>query len=256
VKLACEADAETRTITELTMSSQTTDHLNEIAATYDSVTDFDGHLIRYNYRAMRPYLRGPAILELGCASGVMTRWLAREFPTLSVVDGSAKYIEEVKATVRSDVQFHHSLFQDFRCHTAFNDVVMTRALEHIPEPVELLERIRNWVAPDGRLHLVVPNALSLHRRLGVYMGMLSAPNAFSERDRLYGHCRVYDPDLLRQHLVEAGWKVELVTGCFLKPLSNAQMMQFTPELLDALFEVGRELPRYCSELYAVAARKA
>src|SRR5437762_7914964 len=44
----------------------------------------------------------------------------------------------------------------------------------------------------------------------------------------------------------------LFRSVFLKPLANAQMLQFAPELLHAFFEVGKELPRYCAELYAVA----
>ena len=89
--------------------------LEKIASTYDSTTDFDFHLIRYNYREMRPYLRGPSVLELGCASGVMTRLLSADFSHLHVVDGSAQYLKEVAATVPAAVVFHHALFEDFVC---------------------------------------------------------------------------------------------------------------------------------------------
>jgi 2-polyprenyl-3-methyl-5-hydroxy-6-metoxy-1,4-benzoquinol methylase len=230
----------------------TKDQLDRIAGDYDSTIDFDCHLIRYNYREMRAHLRGPAVLEMGCASGVMTRWLARDFPVVHVVDGSRRYIEEVSQTVGPHVCFHHALFEEFRCPRRFDDIVMARALEHLEDPVGLLARLRDWVGPEGRLHLVVPNAQSLHRRLGVYMGMLARPDDLSERDHKYGHRRVYDADLLRSHLTQAGWCVDQITGIFLKPLSNAQMTAFSPALLDALFEMGRELPRYGAELYAIA----
>ena len=226
--------------------------LERIATTYDSTTDFDYHLIRYNYREMKPYLRGPAVLELGCASGVMTRLLTPDFPTLHVVDGSAQYLKEVAATVPETVTFHHSLFEDFKTPRKFNDLVMARALEHLDDPVGVLRVMRGWAEPGGRVHVVVPNAQSLHRLIGVQMGMLEAPNAFSERDRMYGHRRVYDIDLLRTHLTQAGWRVLQIRGVFLKTLSNAQMLSFKPELLDAFYEVGKELPRHCAELYAVA----
>jgi trans-aconitate methyltransferase len=226
--------------------------LERIATTYDSTTDFDFHLIRYNYREMRPYLRGPAILELGCASGVMTRLLSEDFPCLHVVDGSAQYLKEVAATVSPSVVFHHALFEEFKCPRPFNDLVMARALEHLDDPVGLLRTMRNWVEPGGRIHAVVPNAQSLHRLIGVQMGLLPTPSAFSERDQKYGHRRVYDIDLLRMHLNQAGWRVEQIRGVFLKPLSNAQMLGFSPELINAFFEVGKELPRNCAELYAVA----
>src|SRR3954452_14142267 len=104
--------------------------LERIATTYDSTTDFDYHLIRYNYREMRAYLRGPTVLELGCASGVMTRLLSAVFPTLHVVDGSAQYLKEVAATVPTSVVFHHSLFEYFTPVRRFDDRVMARSLEH------------------------------------------------------------------------------------------------------------------------------
>ncbi len=129
---------------------------------------------------------------------------------------------------------------------------MARALEHLDDPVGQLRKMRGWTLPDGRLHIVVPNAQSLHRLIGVHMGFLPAPNAFSERDRKFGHRRVYDMDSLRSHLQQGGWRVETIRGVFLKPLANAQMTQFQPDLLQAFFEVGKELPRYCAELYAVA----
>src|SRR5262249_46091182 len=147
---------------------------------------------------------------------------------------------------------HHSLFEDFETPRLFDDLVMARALEHLDDPVGLLRIMRDWTTSEGRIHIVVPNAGSLHRLLGVHMRMLKAPNAFSDADRMYGHRRVYDMGLLRSHLTEAGWHVEHIRGCFLKPLSNAQMLSFSPELLAAFYEVGKELPRHCAELYAMA----
>jgi 2-polyprenyl-3-methyl-5-hydroxy-6-metoxy-1,4-benzoquinol methylase len=232
------------------------DRLDKIARTYDSKVDFDFHLIRWNYREIKPRMRGPAVLELGCASGVMTDWLSADFPILHVVDGSAQYIAEVSSRVRPGVVFHHSLFEGFQSPRRFDDIVMARALEHLEEPVAVLRKIHDWLEAGGHLHIVVPNAQSLHRRIGVYMGMLDRPDALSERDHKYGHRRVYDADLLRQHLSEAGWQTEQIIGVFLKPLSNAQMLEFQPDLLEALFEMGRELPHYCAELYAVARRGA
>src|ERR1051325_6870921 len=96
--------------------------LEKIAAT----VDFDYHLIQYNYREMRPYLRGPSVLELGCASGVMTRLLSADFAQLHVVDGSVQYLKEVAATVPASVAFHHALFEDFLCRGRFHDLVMAR----------------------------------------------------------------------------------------------------------------------------------
>ena len=226
--------------------------LERVATNYDSVNDFDYHLIRYTYRDMRPLIRGPAVLELGCSSGVMTRLLAPHFPSLHVVDGSQRYLGEVAATVPKSVTFHHSLFEDFVAPRRFDDLILASALEHLPEPIPVLKKLREWVEPGGRLHVVVPNAHSLHRLLGVQMGMLDHPAAFTDRDRMLDHRRVYDMDLLRRDLAVGGWRVEQMRGIFLKPLSNAQMQALSPAQIDAFFHVGRELPRHCAMIYALA----
>lgn len=226
--------------------------LEGVARQYDSVNDFDYHLIRFTYRDIRPYLRGPRVIELGCSSGVMTRLLCVDFPDLHVVDGSARYLQDVRPTVPATVSFHHSLFEDFRPPRKFDDLVLASALEHLPDPLALLPRLREWIEPGGRLHVVVPNAHSLHRLVGVHMGMLEHPAAFTERDRMLDHRRVYDADMLRHHLRSSGWSVEHLRGVFLKPLSNAQMQTFTPAQLEAFYKVGQEMPRSCAMLYALA----
>jgi hypothetical protein len=116
----------------------------------------------------------------------------------------------------------------------------------------MLSRIRHWLEPRDQLHLVVPNATSLHRRIGVAMGMLDRPNSLCERACKYGHNRIYDEKLLGEHLDLAGWSVERVKGVFLKPMSNAQTTAFAPKLLEAFFKVGQERSDYCAELYDVA----
>jgi len=226
--------------------------LENVAQQYDSANDFDAHLIRFTYRDLLPYLRGPGVLELGCSSGVMTRLLCRDFPDLHVVDGSARYLQEVAQTVPESVTFHHSLFEDFRPTRRFDDLVLASALEHLPDPIALLPRMREWVEPGGRLHVVVPNAQSLHRLVGVHMGMLDHPTSFTDRDRMLDHRRVYDADLLRSHLRQTGWSVEQLRGIFLKPLSNAQMQTFSEAQLEAFYKVGQEMPRSCAMLYALA----
>src|SRR3712207_8661366 len=49
--------------------------------------------------------------------------------------------------------------------TLFRSIVMVRVLEHLDDPVGILQKLERFLAPQGQLHLVVPNARSLHRRL-------------------------------------------------------------------------------------------
>jgi SAM-dependent methyltransferase len=223
--------------------------LDAIAAIYDASRDFDGVLTGFAWELVGPRLSRAATLEMGCSSGVMTELLARHVPKLEVVDGSRAYIEEVSARVPQSVLFHHSLFEDFTPTSRFDDIVMARALEHLEDPQAVLARARDWLLPGGQLHVMVPNAFSFHRLVGVAMGMLTEPHDLSERDRRFGHRRVYDSALLRSDIEASGFDVVEEAGNMLKFVSNDQMAAFPPALWRGLFEAGKGFPGYCAEIY-------
>lgn len=226
--------------------------LDAVARIYDSAKDFDHHLIRYNFRVLRTRIKGPRILEMGCANGVMTEMLSQLFPEVDVVDGSEIYLQDVMNRLgsRKNIRCFRSLFETFQPPHRYDSIIMARALEHLAKPVETLRVVAGWLEADGGLHIVVPNAHSLNRRIGVGMGLIPRCNSLNERDKRMGHRRVYDFETLREDLEGAGFSVNYLTGIFLKPLSNAQMVSWDERILDALFEIGKELPEYCAEIYA------
>jgi len=187
----------------------------------------------------------------------MTEIFAQYFENLVVVDGSEYYINTVRKSLsRKNVRYHVSLFEDFETDEKFETIILARILEHLENPIALLKKARNWLTKKGGMHIIVPNATSLHRRIGKAMGLLKELNDFSERDRQLGHKRVYDKKLLLEHVNKANLKVERLQGILLKPLSNAQMMSWPKELIDALFIVGSEMPpEHCNELYLKCSKK-
>jgi SAM-dependent methyltransferase len=80
-------------------------------------------------------------------------------------------------------------------------VRMSQVLEHVPDPVELLRRVREVMAPDGRLVVGVPNIRSLARRLtgGAWDGL-----------ELPRHLVHYDRDSLIWVLALGGFAVHSV----------------------------------------------
>src|SRR5260370_38265664 len=88
----------------------------------DDQLDFDKRLIGYPYRTIRPHLRGPNGLELGPAEGQMTPFLLRDFKRLTVVDGSARLLEQI-APAPNLIKIH-SLFEGFQPRERFNSIVM------------------------------------------------------------------------------------------------------------------------------------
>jgi trans-aconitate methyltransferase len=235
-------------------SSTTNARLDEIAAGYDPSDPsqhFDYHLKRLQTRAIGTWLRGRRVLELGCATGELTSLLAPLAVAYDVVEGSATNIELAQARVPA-ATFVLSMWEDFQPTERYSDLVMCNALEHVADPVGLLERVRDWLEPDGRVHVAVPNAFSLHRLVGVEMGLQPDPVSLTAGDEAQGHVRNYALDTLLADLRAGGFDVVHTEGLFLKVLSNRQMLDWDVELIHALDRVAKRLPEHAAELYAVA----
>lgn len=236
--------------------TQETERLDDVAGRYDPsnpAEEFDYYLKRLQVKAIRTWLRGDRVLEMGCATGELTSLLAGEVGDYHVVEGSARNIEVAESRVPA-VTYHHALFEDFAPETPYTDVLLVCALEHVDEPVDILRSSAEWLEPGGRMHIIVPNAESFHRHVGVAMGILEAVTDLSESDVRIGHRRVYDITSLLADVRDAGLVSAQWQGIFLKVISNRQMLGWDSALIDALDEVARRFPANASELYVIAER--
>jgi 2-polyprenyl-3-methyl-5-hydroxy-6-metoxy-1,4-benzoquinol methylase len=212
--------------------------------------DFDKRLIRFRYQTLQPYLSGPDGLELGPAEGMMTRLLLPYFARLTVVDGAKDLLDHIPDA--PNLIKVHSLFEHYEPERLFDTIVMEHILEHIDDPCSLLRRARNWLKPSGRILVGVPNGLSIHRLAAVKMGLLSEPCALNARDHALGHRRVYTTRTLRSDLEAAGLRVTAQGGVFFKPVSNQQIQeQWTEQMIQGFYELGKDFPERAAELYAV-----
>lgn len=228
--------------------------LDSIAEDYDPSSpagDFDYWFVRFAFETIARNIVDGATLELGCSTGLMTKLLYDVTCPLVVVDGSSSNIERTRQLVGASagVEYIHQLWEDFVPDRRYENIVLVRGLEHVREPVDLLSRSREWLTAGGRIHVIVPNARSLHRRIGVYMGLLRDVHELHEGDLRVGHYRVYDRELLFRELSEAGLTPRHWEGIMLKPLANAQMQEWPENLIRAFYQAGRELPDYCGEIY-------
>lgn len=230
--------------------------LEAVSEAYDpsnSEEEFDYFTKRLHREVMQPWLRGRRVLEMGCATGELTWLLSPLAEEYHVVEGSIRNIE-VSRHRAPGVRFFHSLWEDFTPKDGYSDVLLVCSLEHVEDPVGILRRAREWLDQDGRIHIVVPNADSLHRYVGVEMGLLETRTSLSESDHRIGHRRVYTIDTLLADLQAAELNPLYWQGIFLKFLSNRQMLGWEWSLIHALHRVGQRFPAHCAELYAVACR--
>ena len=232
------------------------DRLEEIARDYDpsdQTRHFDYWLKRLQTKSITPWLRGRNTLELGCATGELTSLLEPLVARYDVVEGSQHNIDVASARVPG-ANFTLSMWEDFEPQRAYSDIVLCNAIEHVSDPASLLVRVRDWLEPDGRVHIVVPNGYSLHRLVGVEMGFLPEPLFLSPGDVAQGHVRNYTVDTLLAEIRGSGMRVANLQPVFLKLLSNPQMLGWEWSLIEAIHNVAQRFPEHGAEIYAVAER--
>lgn len=214
---------------------------------------FNSVLLKLRYQEIKKYFKGKSCLELGCADGEGTKILLKHFNRVVAVDGSEKLINQAKEEIRSKkVSFIHSLFEKLELNKKFDVVILPHILEHIDNPIAILKKSKRFLKRNGVMIVDVPNAISIHRQVGVLMGMIRNEYSLNSADLSIGHKRVYDFNLLKRHIRKAGLKIINEGGVFLKPFSNAQMER----LLDkkgvyAFNEVGKRYPGIAAEIYVV-----
>jgi SAM-dependent methyltransferase len=206
-------------------------------------------------RAARDYLwdhvRPGRILNLGLGYGVWDERLSERDDEVVGLDLDATLVEHFRARFPRVRYVHTDVFA-YQPDGPFDTIVASHFLEHVDEPVELLGRMRRWLAPQGRIVILVPNADSVHRRIGQRMGLLAQLTDLNEADLRIGHRRVYTADLLRAHLLEAGLHVRLLTGVTFKPLSNGQLAQMPRSYVNACVSMaGEELGLLACQIAAV-----
>lgn len=233
---------------------RSSDELQRVSSVSDwylnSQLNFDKRLVRFRYETIRPFLVGPFGLEVGSAAGEMTQFLVNDFEQLTVVEGSPNLLDEIPE--RPNQVKVNSLFEDFRPEQSYNSVVLEHILEHVDDPYALLNAAKDWLAPNGRMIIGVPNAFSIHRLAAVKMGLLQSATDLNERDYAVGHRRVYTPQSLIDTISRCGLTVIETGGVFLKPVSNKQIEdQWSEEMIQGFFLLGKDFPNHSAELYAV-----
>ncbi|MBE2213388.1 MAG: methyltransferase domain-containing protein [Opitutaceae bacterium] len=238
------------------MSKNELEHLNQVARIYGNEA---GALNRdiasyYSLKCTLRHVSGGRILQLGLGDGLIASALAAiSSASLDVIEGASAVIAQVPSD--GTYQVIHTLFEDYRPGGLYDYVVGNHVLEHVADPVAIVSLVKNWLRPGGLAIFTVPNANSLHRRIGVAMGLLKHVQELNAQDLELGHRRVYTIPEIRDDLSRAGFTDVTIKGYMLKMVSHAQMKGWSRSLLDAIYDVSIEAdPNICSNILALCKR--
>jgi len=196
------------------------------------------------------YCRGPKVLEMSYNDRGWTDALIEKKFDLTVIEGSKHNVEYAKKKYGGKLKIIHALFEEYKPQEKYDTIVMSCTLEHVLDSRLVLNNAAGWLKEDGIILLVVPNMLSLHRRIGHQMGLIKSLDELSDVDHSVGHRRLYTVDSLSEEIKRAGLSYGRIQGIFLKPLSSAQMADWPDNLLDAFDKIANELVEYAGYLFA------
>jgi 2-polyprenyl-3-methyl-5-hydroxy-6-metoxy-1,4-benzoquinol methylase len=200
-----------------------------------------------------------SMLELGLGHGYSTEYFAKTFQRYQVVEGSQEMIDRFsKRFAIGGVDIVQGYFEDFETEERFDAIGMGFVLEHVDDPAAIIRRYAQFLSPGGSIYIAVPNAESLHRRLGHAAGLLSDIYALSSADLEFGHKRYFTLESLVTMVQGEGLEIRKVEGLLLKPITTQQMLDLnlSEAILQAMLKVGVDYPELCNSLLIQASRPA
>jgi len=258
------------------MTSVTDEKLHQESFVWSRSTfhsEYNRYLAQYKVESCMENIRGNSLLDLACGDGMMTEMFAKKVSRVVGVDANGNHLVEARKRLPL-AEFHECLVEELQLTEKFDSVTILDLLEHVVDPIALLQKAASFLNNNGVLIIHVPNAYAINRRLAVLMGTLEHCEELSPFDlQIAGHRRSYSMKTLCLDIEKAGLHVEKTGGIFYKMLSTAQMDWFLKnglwkeggfgwgrvggeqkdwkaEFCRASYELGKQQPEDCNIIYA------
>lgn len=102
---------------------------------------------------------GARVLDLGCGNGIITEALGKAGFQVTGLEPSSEAIRRARHEHgHENVEYLQGELGDQTFPTrGFDAIVCSEVLEHVPDPIALLNQMQPLIRPGGRLILTVPN---------------------------------------------------------------------------------------------------
>ena len=156
------------------------------------------------------------ILDIGCGVGTVTLEIQKrgyeviglDFSSVAVEKARSRGLNVQPCDLDTGIPFPDE---------SFNVVWAGDIVEHVFDPIGLLEEVRRVLRTDGRLLVTIPNDMRLRRRLSIFVRGTSPQSGVYRRFRQCKHHTVFSWELLQHMLNEAGLQHRYVGGIMLRP---------------------------------------
>ena len=193
---------------------------------------------------------GGAVLDVGCASGGLLARLADRAGRREGIELDAAAAEAAQA--HADAIHQGAVDEVSVPEGCFDVVVLGDVLEHLVDPVPALARARQWLRPDGRLVVSLPNVAHWSVRLGLLAGRWEYRDSGILDDT---HLRFFTWDSGARLVQDAGFAIErrepVVSGL------GAHLGMRVPGAVERRWRgLGRRRPNLLAFQQLIVARRA
>jgi SAM-dependent methyltransferase len=121
---------------------------------------FCRHLVVYEWIGAR--VIGMRVLDMACGEGYGSEVLSRSATAVLGVDGNPEAHEHARLRyVRQNLQFEWGAVETYGEPGSLDAVVFLQTIEHVQDPVAVLEHFKSLLAPGGTVYVSTPNLLTL-----------------------------------------------------------------------------------------------
>jgi 2-polyprenyl-3-methyl-5-hydroxy-6-metoxy-1,4-benzoquinol methylase len=121
---------------------------------------FQRHLAVYEWIGAR--VIGERVVDMACGEGYGSEVLCRSASSVAGVEANPEAYEHARLRYqRQNLRFERSMVEIFGEPGAYDAVVFLQTIEHVPDPLAVLEHFRDLLAPRGVAYVSTPNVLTL-----------------------------------------------------------------------------------------------
>jgi 2-polyprenyl-3-methyl-5-hydroxy-6-metoxy-1,4-benzoquinol methylase len=121
---------------------------------------FRRHLAVYEWIGAR--VIGRRVIDMACGEGYGSEVLSRGATSVVGVDANPEAHEHARLRYqRQNLTFERGLVETHGEPGAYDAVVFLQTIEHVHDPVAVLEHFRALLAPEGAAYITTPNLLTL-----------------------------------------------------------------------------------------------
>jgi len=206
---------------------------------YSTGSDNTIGLVERTMFSLLPKSDGGRLLDVGCGVGTVSLELENRGFEVYGIDFSSVAIEKAKEkginAMLCDVDAEGIPFED----NYFDVVWAGDILEHVFDPIFLLEEISRVLKPTGKGLISTPNDMNLHRRISIFVSGKSPQSDVYRTRRQCKHHTVMSVELLEYMLSTASLSSYSIGALIRVPKLSRELGYSNNKLLSTLF--GRTL---------------